>query len=82
MVNDILSGIEVVVDMFVCIRYEAVIISAVISFVFPCLLDILYIVPSNSSCGVTILMIYALVILYIADFIRKKDVPSDSFTSE
>ena len=32
-VNDILSGIEVVVDMFVCISFEAVTISAVTSFV-------------------------------------------------
>ena len=53
-VNGILSGIEVVVDMFVCVIFEAVIISAVNSFVSPCLLDIVYIVSSNSSCAVTI----------------------------
>ena len=45
-VNDILSRIEVVVDMFVCISFETVTISAVTSFVLPCLLDILYIVSS------------------------------------
>ena len=56
MVNDILSGIEVVVDMFICIIFEVVIIPAVTSFVFPCLLDIVYIVSSNSSYGVIILM--------------------------
>ena len=32
-VNEILSGIEVVIDMFVCISSEVVIISAVTSFV-------------------------------------------------
>ena len=82
MVNDILSGIEVVVDMFVCIIFEVVIISAVTSFVFPCLLDIIYIVSSNSSYGVTILMTHALVVLYITDCLREKDTSSGSFVSE
>ena len=81
-VNDILSGIEVVVDMIVCISFEAVIISAITSFVFTCLLDIVYIISSNSSCGVTTLMTHALVVLYKTDFLRKKDVSSDSFTPE
>ena len=82
MVNDILSGIEVVVDMIVCISFEAVIISAITSFVFTCLLDIVYILSTNSSCGVTTLMTHALVVLYKTDFLRKKDVSSDSFTPE
>jgi len=48
-VNDKLSGIEVVVDMFVCILFETVIISAVTSLVLPCLLDTVCIVSSNLS---------------------------------
>ena len=56
MVNGILSGIEMVVIVFVCITFETVIISAVISFDFSYLLDIVYIISSNSSYGVTILM--------------------------
>ena len=47
-VNDILSEIEVVVDMLVCISFEVVIILAVALFVFPYLL---YIVSSILSCG-------------------------------
>ena len=50
-VNRILSGIEVVVKMSVCISFEAVIISAFTSFVIPSLLDIVNIVSSNSSYG-------------------------------
>ena len=38
--NDILSEIEVVVDIFVCISFEVVIISAVTLFVVPYLLHI------------------------------------------
>ena len=81
-VDGMLLGIEVVVDMFVCISFEAVIISAVITFVFSCLLDIVYIVSSNSSYGVTILMTHALVVLYITDCLREKDTSSGSFVSE
>ena len=73
-VNDILLGIKVVVGMFVCISFEAVIISAITFFVSPCLLDIVYIVSWNSSCG-------ALIVLYITDCLRKNGVSSDSFTS-
>ena len=78
----ILSGIEVVVDMFVRISFEALIISAVISSVFPCLLNNVYILSSNSSCGVIISMTYALIVFYKTDFLNKKDVSSDTFTSE
>ena len=82
MVNDILSWIEMVVDIFVRISFEAVIISAVASFFFSSLLDIVYSVSSNSTYGVTILMTHALVVLYKTDCLRKKYVSSDSFTSE
>ena len=80
-VNNILSGIELVVDMFVCISFEVVIVAAVTSFVFPCLFDIVYIVFSNLSYGVTILMVYALVDLCVTDCRREKDLSSGSFTS-
>ena len=82
MANDILSRIESIVDLFISISFEAVAILAHTSFVFPCLLDIVYIVSSNSSCGVTILMLYALVDLYVTDFLKETDILSGSFTSE
>ena len=81
-VNDILSEIEVVGNMFLCVSFEGVTILSVTSFVFPCLLDIVYIVSSYLSYGVPVLMTYALVDLYVTYCLREKDISSDPFTSE
>ena len=47
LVNDILPGIGVVVDIFVCISFEAVITLAITSFVFLCLLEIVFTISSS-----------------------------------